>query len=62
MNAKSNYGLEIVDSSRLVHSVHETREAADAVGWGHDRELVRLVRSHAVGDVIEYNDRGIEKE
>lgn len=50
----------IVDSSSRIHSLHETRESADATGWGHDRELVELRAPHSVGDAIEYNEKGIE--
>jgi hypothetical protein len=50
----------IVDSSSKIHSLHETRESADDTGWGHDRELVELRQLHAVGDLIEYNERGVE--
>lgn len=50
----------IVDSSSRIHSLHETRESADATGWGHDRELVELRAPHAVGDVIEYDGKGVE--
>lgn len=51
----------IVDSSSRIVSLHDSRESASAEGWGHDRELVRLVQSgHEVGDLVDYSERGVE--
>lgn len=56
----STHGYALVGSDSKIISLHDSRESADDAGWGRDRELVQLVRSHSVGDEIEYSDRGIE--
>lgn len=49
----------LVDSgSRILEISSDKDELCERSG--HDREVVSLVESHTVGDVIDYTDRGVE--
>lgn len=50
----------LVNSNGNIEQIHETREAADEAGWGHNRELVELAVDHIVGDRINYSETGVE--
>lgn len=49
----------LVDSSSRILEISDDRD--DLIERsGRDREVVLLIKSHEVGDVIDYTDRGIE--
>lgn len=49
----------IVTASGEIVSLHAEPVPAGQ-GWGHDHELVELVRPHRIGDRIEWDARGRE--
>lgn len=53
----ADFGFAIVNSDGMICSLH-AEHTTD--GWGETRELVKLVRPHREGDVIEWGPDGIE--
>lgn len=51
----------IVNRRGEIISLHDAPVPAGQ-GWGHDHELVELVRPHRVGDRLDYDARGRETE
>ena len=49
----------IITAHGLILSLHDEPVPAGQ-GWGHDRELVALIRRHRIGDTIAWDARGRE--